>query len=165
MYIPPALPSRRQLLHAGLAVAAYGLAPTLRAASITPIEVWKDLHCGCCNDWIAHMQAHGFAPTVHDSGNRAIRAQHGLPEALGSCHTALVAGYVIEGHVPARDVHALLRQKPQALGLAVPGMPIGSPGMDGPAYGGQHEPYAVLLVQRTPGAAGTITTQVFRHYS
>ena len=94
------------------------------------------------------MQANGFAFTVHETGNTGARSRLGLPQKLGSCHTALVAGYVIEGHVPAADVRRLLRQKPQALGLAVPGMPVGSPGMDGPAYGNRRDPYDVLLVAR-----------------
>jgi hypothetical protein len=77
-----------------------------------------------------------------DTGNNAVRSRLGLPQKLGSCHTALVGGYLIEGHVPASDVRALLQQKPQALGLAVPGMPVGSPGMDGAVYGNRRDPYA-----------------------
>lgn len=104
------------------------------------------------------MQANGFAFTIHDSGNTAVRARLGLPQKLGSCHTALVGGYLIEGHVPASDVRALLQQKPQALGLAVPGMPVGSPGMDGPAYGNRRDPYDVLLVARDG------STRIFKRY-
>ena len=81
-------------------------------------------------------------------GNTAARKRLGMPETLGACHTARVAGYVIEGHVPAPEIARLLKEKPQALGLAVPGMPIGSPGMDGPAYQGRQDAYEVLLVQR-----------------
>ncbi len=95
------------------------------------VEVWKDASCGCCHDWIAHMQQHGFVVTAHDTGNNAVRARLGLAARYGSCHTALVGGYVGEGHVHADDVHRLLRDKPRALGLAVPGMPVGSPGMEG----------------------------------
>lgn len=120
------------------------------------VEVWKDPHCGCCKDWIAHMAQHGFQLTVHDAGNAAARQRAGIPVALGSCHTALVAGYAIEGHVPAGDVIRLLQAKPDAIGLTVPGMPIGSPGMDGPAYGGRKDPFDVLLVLRDG------RTQVFR---
>ena len=112
------------------------------------LEVWKDPNCGCCQLWVEHLQAHGFEVKVHDVGNTAVRKRLGLPERLGSCHTASVAGYVIEGHVPAADILRLLRQKPQALGLAVPGMPIGSPGMDGEVYKGRRDAYEVLLVQR-----------------
>ncbi|MDO5623863.1 MAG: DUF411 domain-containing protein [Pseudomonadota bacterium] len=117
------------------------------------IEIWKDAQCGCCGDWIAHMQANGFqVAAVHDTGNHAVRARLGLPEKYGSCHTALIGGYVVEGHVPAADVQRLLREKPRALGLAVPGMPIGSPGMDGPAYGGRVDKYDTLLVLRDGSA-------------
>ena len=99
------------------------------------------------------MQANGFKLTVHDSGNQAVRARLGLDKRYGSCHTALVGGYLVEGHVPAPDVRRLLRDKPKALGLAVPGMPVGSPGMDGPVYGGRRDAYDVLLVQRDGSAS------------
>jgi hypothetical protein len=105
---------------------------------------------------VEHLQAHGFEVKVHDVGNTAVRKRLGVPERLGSCHTASVAGYVIEGHVPAADILRLLRQKPQALGLAVPGMPIGSPGMDGEVYKGRRDAYEVLLVQRD-GSTRTFT--------
>lgn len=111
------------------------------------VEVWKSPTCGCCKDWVAHMQDNGFRVTVHETGNVAARARLGIPNELGSCHTARVEGYAIEGHVPAGDVRRLLREKPKAIGLAVPGMPIGSPGMDGPEYGGRKDPYDVLLVR------------------
>lgn len=116
--------------------------------SAIPVEVWKDPNCGCCKDWIAHMEKNGFAVTVKDQGNNAARARLGMPQKFGSCHTAVVQGYVIEGHVPASDIQRLLKEKPQALGLAVPGMPVGSPGMDGAVYGGRRDPYKVLLVQK-----------------
>ncbi|MDO5288829.1 MAG: DUF411 domain-containing protein [Pseudomonadota bacterium] len=111
------------------------------------MTLWKGPQCGCCDDWMAHMKQNGFAmAAVHATGNNAARARLGLPARYGSCHTALIGGYVIEGHVPAADVQRLLREKPQALGLAVPGMPVGSPGMDGPAYGGRVDAYDTLLV-------------------
>ena len=119
-----------------------------KAGAPVAVEVWKDASCGCCRDWIAHMEQHGFQVTAHDSGNNAVRARLGLPAKYGSCHTALVGGYVVEGHVAAAEVQRLLREKPQALGLAVPGMPVGSPGMDGPVYGGRRDRYDTLLVQR-----------------
>jgi hypothetical protein len=112
------------------------------------VEVWKSPTCGCCKDWMRHLEANGFAVKAYETGNNAARARLGMPQALGSCHTALVGGYVIEGHVPAADIQRLLRERPPALGLAVPGMPIGSPGMDGPEYRGRRDRYAVLLVQR-----------------
>lgn len=156
----PRSPLRRQLITALPLLAAALAAPRLvRAATGTPVEVWKDPSCGCCHDWIEHMQANGFSFTVHDTGNNAVRSRLGLPQKLGSCHTALVGGYLIEGHVPASDVRALLQQKPQALGLAVPGMPVGSPGMDGAVYGNRRDPYEVLLVARGGG------TSVFKRYN
>jgi hypothetical protein len=151
------LAARRAVLRAGLAglIAAAPLAATAQAADSRPlVEVWKDPSCGCCQAWVAHLQAQGFRTRLHDTGNQAVRARLGLPERYGSCHTAQVAGYVIEGHVPAADIHRLLKQRPAALGLAVPGMPVGSPGMDDPAYGGRRDPYDVLLVA-TDGSATT----------
>jgi len=146
--------TRRRLLLALLATVA---AP-VRAAPPGPLaEVWKNAHCGCCRDWIAHLERAGFRTRVHDVGNEAMRARLGLPERVGSCHTALVSGYAVEGHVPAADILRLLRERPAALGLAVPGMPIGSPGMDGPAYGGRRDAYAVLLV-RKDGSTTTYQT-------
>lgn len=138
--------ARRRLL-TGIAAALALPALPARAAT-TAIEVWKSPTCGCCKDWITHLEQAGFAVTVHDVGNTAARRRLGLPERYGSCHTATVAGYVVEGHVPAADVRRLLERRPQALGLAVPGMPVGSPGMDGAVYGGRRDPYDVLLVRR-----------------
>ena len=144
---PATLLNRRVLLLAGTALAAGPL--LARAAANKPlVEIWKDPNCGCCHLWVEHLQANGFVVQIHDVGNTAARKRLGMPDKLGSCHTARVAGYVIEGHVPASDIQRLLKDKPQALGLAVPGMPIGSPGMDGPEYKGRKDAYAVLLVQR-----------------
>jgi len=145
--------TRRHFSRTLLAAATATLLPAARADKTpgTPgplVEVWKSPTCGCCGDWIAHMQAHGFRVRVHDIGNTAARARLGIPAALGSCHTALVGGYALEGHVPAADVIRLLKEKPPAAGLAVPGMPVGSPGMDGPAYGSRRDPYDVLLVDK-----------------
>lgn len=143
--------NRRQALRlltgSTLAIAGVPLRAQTTTTSTT-VEVWKDASCGCCGDWITHMEQNGFKVTAHNSGNNAVRARLGLPIKYGSCHTALVGGYVIEGHVPASDVQRLLREKPQALGLAVPGMPIGSPGMDGAPYGGRRDRYDTLLVSR-----------------
>jgi hypothetical protein len=131
-----------------LAAAAMPAALPLRAQTARPqFEVWKDPSCRCCKDWIAHMRSSGFSVKTYESGNVEARARLGLPQKLGSCHTALVSGYVVEGHVPASDVKRLLKERPKALGLAVPGMPVGSPGMDGPEYGGRKDRYDVLLVQ------------------
>lgn len=137
--------------------------PVARGPAGIDVEVWKDPNCGCCQDWIDHMQAHGFAVQVHNGGNSAVRARLGLPPELGSCHTALVGGYVVEGHVPAADVHKLLQARPKALGITVPGMPVGSPGMDGAVYGGRKDPYDVLLVSKNLMRSGVSTT-VFTSY-
>lgn len=144
---------RRFLLQtlASLAGAAT-LAPGLMAQTRPQVEVWKDPNCGCCKDWISHLEASGFQVKVHDSGNAAARARLGVPEKMGSCHTALVGGYAIEGHVPAGDIRRLLKERPKAVGLAVPGMPVGSPGMDGPEYGGRKDAYDVLLIQADGGS-------------
>ena len=140
---------RRQWLQssvlAGLSATAF--LHTVQAQT-TVVEVWKDPNCGCCQLWVEHLQAHGFKVEVRDVGNTAARKRLGMPESLGSCHTATVSGYVIEGHVPAADIRRLLRDRPLALGLSVPGMPIGSPGMDGPEYKGRKDAYDVLLVQK-----------------
>jgi hypothetical protein len=130
---------------ASLAGASF-LAPGLMAQTKPQVEVWKDPDCGCCKDWVSHLEANGFQVKVHDSGNAAARVRLGVPEKLGSCHTALVGGYALEGHVPARDIQRLLKERTKAVGLAVPGMPVGSPGMDGPVYGGRKDPYDVLLM-------------------
>lgn len=134
---------RRQLLAASLLLPIIGMAapPTLPL-----VEVWKDPSCGCCKDWVAILEQAGFPVRVYETGNNAMRAQLGIPAKLGSCHTARVEGYAIEGHVPVREIQRLLREKPKAIGLTVPGMVVGSPGMDGPAYNGRKDPYAVLLV-------------------
>lgn len=146
--------SRRQWLVAAMATVSAGAAlPGASALAGKPagrvkVQVWKDPQCGCCGDWVAHMAAHGFDVEVRDEGNTAARTRAGIPRELGSCHTAFVGGYALEGHVPAADVRRLLNLRPDAIGLAVPGMPIGSPGMDGAAYAGRRDRYDVLLIGR-----------------
>ncbi len=146
---------RRRLL---IALAAAPLGGAAHAVTKPVVQIWKSPDCGCCKDWVAHLESNGFATQLHDTGNNAARKRLGMPAELGSCHTGLVGGYVIEGHVPARDIQRLLKDRPAALGLAVPGMPVGSPGMDGPEYGKRKDPYDVLLVQRSG------TTAVYRSY-
>ena len=141
--------NRRSLIASTLALA---LPAAWAAQTRTAVEVWKDPNCGCCKDWVAHLEQAGFSVKVYDTGNDAARERLGIPRKLGSCHTALVAGYAIEGHVPAQDIQRLLKEKPKAVGLAVPGMPVGSPGMDGAAYGGRKDPYEVLLVAKDGSA-------------
>jgi hypothetical protein len=142
--------ARRGFLAAACGTALLAGLPAV-AAGRGRLQVWKSPTCGCCGDWIAHMRDAGFEVEVHETGNAAARARLGLPAQYGSCHTALVEGYVVEGHVPAADVARLLRERPTALGLAVPGMPIGAPGMDGPAYGSRKDPFDTLLVERGGG--------------
>lgn len=147
---------RRHLL---IAIAGASLLPATASAHATPlVEVWKSPTCGCCNDWITHLKANGLQVKAYDTGNAPKRSELGLPPKLASCHTAKIEGYVVEGHVPAREIHRLLRERPAALGLAVPGMPLGSPSMDGEAFDHKTEPYNVLLVLRD-GA-----TRVFQAY-
>ena len=154
---------RRQWLTAIAAASACAALPAWATSNANAVEVWKDPSCGCCQDWIDHMQANGFKVTVHETGNAAVRAKLGLPQRLGSCHTALVGGYLLEGHVPAADVHKLLKEKPKALGLTVPGMPVGSPGMDGPEYKGRKDAYDVLLVTKNL-MNKDVSTRVFTSY-
>lgn len=138
---PPALRlSRRLLLIAGIT----GLAsPAL--AQARGLTVYKTPYCGCCTGWVTHMRRAGFTPTIVEHDDLApIRAKFGIPNALASCHTAIVGGYALEGHVPPADVIRLLKERPKALGLAVPGMPIGSPGMEQP--GGPRDRFETLLV-------------------
>lgn len=99
----------------------------------TPITIYKSSSCECCAKWVDHVRANGFVPTVHDEEDmNAIKAQLGVPEGVRSCHTALVGKYLIEGHVPASDIQRLVREQPRVTGLAVPGMPSGTPGMASP---------------------------------
>lgn len=149
---------RRRLLFALGALPLAGLthaaAPLLSKGgpAPTPVEVWKEPTCGCCKDWIAHMEANGFQVFVNTGGTHSARARLGIPQNMASCHTARVGGYAIEGHVPAREVRRLLREKPVAVGLSAPGMPIGSPGMDTPAYNGKKNPYNVMLIAKDGSA-------------
>jgi hypothetical protein len=138
-----------------LAVAALIGLPMLANAATQAIEVYKTATCGCCEEWVKHLRANGFKVDAHNVANPSdTREKMGIPDRLGSCHTAVVGGYAIEGHVPAAEIKRLLAAKPNAKGLAVPAMPAGSPGMEGP----RHMPYDVLLV-RNDGS-----TTVYKHY-
>lgn len=133
--------SRRAIL-AALAASALPLPISMARAAETTIKIWKDPRCGCCGKWVTHLAGNGFATTVIETADvDAIKKRLGVPPGLRSCHTAEIAGFAIEGHVPAAAIRRLLAEKPTANGLAVPGMPIGSPGMEG----GQPEPYEVIL--------------------
>lgn len=118
------------------------------AATESAIEVWKSATCECCVNWVKHLEANGFAvkvnaadPTMLDR----IKRQAGIGEKLASCHTAKIDGYVVEGHVPSSDIKRLIAERPDATGLTVPGMPVGSPGME---QGAEFEPYDVLLIKK-----------------
>ncbi len=134
---------RRQLLITtaalfAVAPACSGPIPTLA------ITIYKDPSCGCCSAWADHLTSAGFTASVDESADMAaIKAKFGVPDDLTSCHTGVVGGYAIEGHVPAEDIKRLLKEKPAALGLAVPGMPVNSPGME--VEGEVGERYTVWL--------------------
>jgi len=109
------------------------------------VTVYKDAGCGCCKKWITHLEAHGFSVKARDVKDlTASKTAHGVPPKLYACHTATVDGYVIEGHVPAADIRRLLKERPKVRGLAVPGMPVGSPGMEGLF----HERYETLTFDK-----------------
>jgi hypothetical protein len=132
-----------------------GAAPAAAADTASSIEVWKSATCDCCGAWVKHLEANDFAVKVNDVAPgtlAALKRAAGVSDKLASCHTAKIDGYVIEGHVPGSDIKRLVAERPDALGLAVPGMPIGSPGME---QGSEVEPYDVLLIEKD-GA-----TQVF----
>lgn len=131
--------SRRHLLAATLLFAGAAVAQTQAG-----IDVHKNPQCGCCDKWVQHLQKAGFVVRTHAASDlSALRRQLQMPERLGSCHTARVGGYVVEGHVPAADIARLLKEKPKAIGLAVPAMPPGSPGMETTVS----VPYETLLVR------------------
>lgn len=148
--------NRRQvmtLLAAGLSAR---IAPALAAPGMPRVDVFKSPTCGCCGAWVDHLRSAGFDVHVTEVSDTATaRLRLGMPEAYASCHTATVGGYVIEGHVPAAEVKRLLAARPAMLGLAVPGMPPSSPGMDVP---GRRDPYAVLLIDRLGRSS------VYAHY-
>src|SRR6266568_4092514 len=136
---------------------AFACLPALApGAAGSPVNVFKTPTCGCCAKWVEHLRANGFEVTVEDVPSTAeYRQKYGVPEKLASCHTGVVKGYAIEGHVPASDITRLLKTAPKATGLAAPGMPAGSPGMEGP----RSDAYSVLLFD----AKGDST--VFKTYS
>jgi hypothetical protein len=135
---------RRQILGGGAVVATFVGLPILASFGSREVHVFRNRSCDCCGAWVRHMRTAGFAVEVtHVDSNSAERERLGMPERFGSCHTATVDGYVLEGHVPAGDVKRLLAARAQAIGLAVPGMVVGSPGME---VGARKDPYQVLLV-------------------
>lgn len=134
--------NRRLLLRFLAAGALVAHAPQSWAQAQGTITVWKDPSCGCCDGWVEHLRRNGFvARVVETSDVQSIKAERGVPAYLASCHTAAIGEYTIEGHVPASAIRRVLAEKPTGRGLAVPGMPIGSPGMEG----GRPEVYDVIL--------------------
>lgn len=145
----------RRILSQAFLASTLGI-PALAIAATPVIDVYKSASCGCCGEWVKHLKANGFKVHTHNVANPSdYREKGGIPNELGSCHTGMVRGYAIEGHVPASDIKRLLAEKPKAKGLAVPGMPLGSPGMEGP----RKDPYDVLLVQANK------RTSVYKHYN
>lgn len=131
-------------LLAGAVLTAGGFVLIRQPVGAVDVIVYKSPTCGCCNDWVSHLQENGFSVKVHDQSNmNPIKSELGVPPRLQSCHTAKVGDYVIEGHVPAQEISRLLKEKPQIDGLAVPGMPMGSPGMEG----SRKDAYDVLTFQ------------------
>ena len=132
----------RQIMVAGIMLAT--LIPRLalaESAGLESITVYKSPTCGCCSKWVRHLQDNGFAVEAIDRNDmNAVKLKSGIPRQLSSCHTAIIDGYVIEGHVPAVDIRRLLKDRPAVAGLTVPRMPMGSPGMEGP----RHDNYDVL---------------------
>jgi len=156
--------TNRFLRTSALGVSFLALALTTGAARPSPtstgpkaptVTVYKDAGCGCCKSWVAHLIKHGYRVDAKDTPDMTeVKRALGVPDALTACHTAVVNGYLIEGHVPAADIARLLKEKPKVAGLAVPGMPMGSPGMEGPRA--QH--YQVLSFDK----AGK--TKIFASY-
>ena len=131
---------RRQF--SGWLIAAPLMGASAFALGAPGVTVYKDPNCGCCAAWVDHLKANGFSVTVHDVKDMAPHKKRlGVPERLASCHTAVVDSYTVEGHVPASEIKRLLAERPRGKGLAVPGMPEGSPGMET----GKRDPYDVLL--------------------
>lgn len=117
----------------GITLVAGGILFTQQTATAADVVVYKSPTCGCCKGWVKHMRESGFSVEVHDRSDVSpVKRQLGVPRHLQSCHTAKVGNYVIEGHVPANDIKRLLNEKPDVAGLTAPGMPMGSPGMEGP---------------------------------
>src|SRR5690606_9253225 len=121
----------------GLVALPAAVVACTKASAAPAIRVHLGPSCGCCRDWVRHLETNGFAVETFEGGNVEARARLGMPVEYGSCHTAEIEGYAVEGHVPAGEIRRLIDERPSAVGIAVPGMPIGSPGMDGPAYGGR----------------------------
>jgi hypothetical protein len=147
----PLLTSRRAAIltfSAALAWSATAWTAAQTRASRPELTVYKSSTCGCCSNWVEHMKANGFDVKAIDVDDiDKVKLEHGVPASAASCHTALVNGYIVEGHVPADAVLKMLRDKPAIAGIAVPGMPIGAPGMEMP--NGQKEPYTIVSFDKS----------------
>ena len=142
-------------LAAAIAVAGCG---TRAEQAPVAIAVYKDAACGCCSQWVEHLKANGFAPTSTNVDDLdAVKVKYNVPRRTQSCHTGVIEGYVIEGHVPASEIQRLLKERPAIAGLAVPAMPVGSPGMEVPGI--KPQPYDVLALHKDG------TTTVFASYN
>ena len=140
----PALPAQSAVAPAAQVIQA---TPDATPVALPRMAVHTTPSCGCCSVWIEHMKDAGFEVDVHDMVDMGpVKERLGVPYTKGSCHTAEVGGYLIEGHIPAADIKRLLEERPDARGLVLPGMPLGSPGMEVPE--GQQQPYTVELVRR-----------------
>lgn len=143
----PSLSTHAKSFGIGVVLALLGLGAYVQwgpgaAADLPPITVYKSPTCGCCADWVTHLRDNGFSVTVKEEVNmRPIKRRAKVPQQLASCHTAAIGDYIVEGHVPAEQIERLLRQKPSFHGISVPGMPVGSPGME---RGDRVEPYSVV---------------------
>ena len=140
---------RRFFVLAAGAVLALGMVPSARTQQTQPlVTVYKGPACGCCGEWVKYMRASGFQVETRNVADVApIRRKYGVPEELSSCHTAILSGYAIEGHVPAADIKRLLREGTRVKGLAVPGMVVGSPGMEQ----GRPKPYTTIAFDERGG--------------
>lgn len=150
--------SRRSLMLGAFAASVVGTGRAIAAAN-PQLHVLKDPNCGCCGAWIDILQSEGFDVTVENSLGTLLaryKIDNGIPQAMASCHTGKVDGYMIEGHVPSADIRRLLKERPEAVGLAVPGMPYGSPGM-GPET--EREAYDVFLIRHDG------SSEIFTRYS
>jgi len=148
----------RTLVHLiGAALLGAGLSVNAAQPAAKPVvHVYKTEYCGCCTEWVKHLEKNGFAVKAENVQSPSdFREKFGIPENLGSCHSGMVQGYALEGHVPAAEIKRLLAEKPRARGLAVPSMPMGSPGMEGK----RKDAYDVLLV-RNDGSY-----KIYQHYS
>ncbi len=150
--------SRRAILIGGAAILAGSALKAAAKGAAPTIHVMKDPNCGCCSAWIEILENDGFGVTTEASAGPLLmryKLDNGIPQEMTSCHTGRIEGYMIEGHVPVADIRRLLDERPDAIGLAVPGMPYGSPGM-GPES--QREAYVVYLIRRDG------TTEPFTQY-